>query len=198
MVCNLASSYSLTVEEPAIVAFIDSSGILSEATTDDSSRFQLELSSGNYSIVVRSPYGYPPDTTYGLQLLPGDTALTASTHVRTWDPAMFTFAFNCQESITVAEEWAVLNYLNGQTQVLTGKAVPAFAFRETDSPTVRIVEGDFIKYEFPVIREDSFHGELYNVVEVERLLTALIRDDAQTFLPPGLVAYTSGGIGCPR
>lgn len=168
--------------------------------TDDASELDLDLDTGSYTIIVSTGFSYPSDTTHDVQLLPGDTSLSFTVQVRTLDPLNITFVFRRSaqsEPMTVDEEWAVLSELNRLTQVISGKRTPALDIMSSEASDWRFVSGDYVVYELPIIRWDSLHGDLYNVIEVTSTLDILLEGDTTGLAPPGFYLYPSGTYPCP-
>ncbi len=186
--------------ETATVFFIDSSGTAISVETNDTSNFDLSLPAASYKIAVKTGFNYPPDTTFDVQLQPGDTSLSIETHLAVLDPAMFIFEFDryvMTETLTVEQEWAIVLELNRQTQIISGKPIPAFDIAEGSALEWRQIDGWFVVYEIPVIREDASHGELYNVVEVTQMLDDFLAEDTTGLAPLGFYTLPKGVYPCP-
>ena len=191
--------FSTITGETATVFFLDTNGVVASVETNDSSNFEMKVKPGSYRIAVKTAYNYPPDTTYDVRLHSGDTVLTLETFLSVLDPEMFIFEFDryvMVDTPSVDEEWAIVNELNRQTQIISGKEIPAFDISETTLSEERRIIGSFVVYELPIIREDPIYGELYNVVEVEIMLSDFLAKDTIGLAPFGFYILPSGGYAC--
>ncbi len=196
--------FSVRTGESATVTFIRDNGFTSIAETDDSSDIDLRLSAGSHKIVVETGYSYPPDTSYNVQLNPGDTTLVLDIAYAVLDPLNITCGFiyaSIDDTLSTEVEWDVIQELN-QRSYISGKPFPAFNISQADPSELRQVHrSDFspqvyVSYQLPIYRGYHGYGKLWNIMEADDVLHGIIRGDTTRFFPGNFSLSPSGMYLC--
>lgn len=188
------------LDDSAVVVALLSGEVVARATTDRRSGFVMDLASGTYDFAVRHAYFFPPDTTYAVELIEGDTVLSLWTPFVTYDPVMLILSFHYDEvsdSLGIDGEWDVITDLNERTLAANSQSVAALDIEGTNPEDwERYASLPDISYYLPVNRFSPSGDTVYNVVEVCQILNGMIDPDGPGLEQPWLYAEPYSLIVC--
>ncbi len=197
--------FSIRTDEPATIVIIRDNGFTSTVKTNDSSDFDLYLTAGAHKIVVRTGYSWPPDTTYNVQLRPGDTTLLFDIVYAVVDPLNIDCVFlyrSIEDTVGIQAEWNAVMELNMRTYGYKNDFT-VFDIRANASPEDfrQVFQSEFtptvgVYYRMPIKRSDSYYAEVYNVCEASEILQEVIHADTTGFLGGHFFASPAGGYLC--
>ncbi|MBI5868915.1 MAG: hypothetical protein HZB43_11635 [candidate division Zixibacteria bacterium] len=197
--------FSVRTGEPATIVIIRDNGFTSTIRTNDSSDFDLYVTAGAHKIVVKTGYSWPPDTTFNVQLRPGDTTLMFDIVYAVADPLNINCVFqyrSIDDTVGIRAEWDAIMELNWRTYGHRGDFT-VFDIRGNASPGEfrEVYQSEFtstvgVYYRMPIRRSDRYHGEVYNVIEADEILQEIISADTTGFLGDHFFASPAGFYLC--
>ncbi len=181
--------YTVWTGETAIVKFVSLAGNTFAIGTDDSSRFDVRIDRGAYSMIVQIGHAYP-DTFYNVYLS-SDTLLILNTVYDFLDSDTLTFEFrygSADDSLGIDSERLHMLHIARLTNY------NYFDFINT-SRSVRIYDGGspiYVRHRVP-LREGKLLWEIYEQAKYAQSLLQLL--EGTLVITPGFYTCLEGDVG---